>query len=300
MKKQLNFHVNNKDLYGYIWEPETYDKVIVLVHGMCEHIDRYEGIAQALNDNGFLVIGYNQRGHKFTSQPSEYGYMGDEDNFEILVSDLNEIVKYAKEKYPNLTYYVLGHSMGSFVTNRFLEEYESNNKINKAILCGTGRMPKLLLSFGAFLCSIIRIFKGKKHKSKLMDKMSFGSYNKAFEPVRTNFDWLNKDEKEVDKYIEDDACGGLSSVKYFHDFLLGCKRVTNRQKDIRKNIPILLIAGDKDPVGNAGKAVKQLNEAQKKLGLHSDIKLLPNDRHEILLEVDKEETYKYIINWLKQ
>lgn len=300
MKKQINFTLNNKKIYGYIWEPESYDKVMILVHGMAEHIDRYDGIANALNENGFLVIGYNQRGHKFTTDESEYGYMGEEDNFEILVSDLNQMVKYAKENYPNKKYFVLGHSMGSFVTNRFLEEYEGENKVSKAILCATGRMPKWLLSVGACLCSIIRIFKGKKHASKLMDKMSFGSYNKAFEPVRTPFDWLNRDEAEVDKYINDDACGRIFSVKYFHDFLLGCKRVTNKQKLIRKDIPILLIAGDKDPVGDSGKAVAKLNEVQTKLGLQSTLKLIPDNRHEILLEKDKLETYKFIINWLNQ
>ena len=161
MKKQINIQTkDNKSLYGYVWEPESYDKVIVLTHGMAEHIDRYEYFANRLNDNGFLVIGYNQRGHKYTSSKEDYGFMGDCDNFKILVSDLSDVIKYAKTNYPNKKYYTFGHSMGSFVNNRFLETFESENKIEKCVLCGTGRMPLLILSLGAFCCSIIKLFKG--------------------------------------------------------------------------------------------------------------------------------------------
>lgn len=299
MREDKKFLINNKELSGYIWNTDNYDKVMILVHGMAEHILRYDGFANFLNQNGFLVIGYNQRGHKDTSPKEEYGYMGEEDNFEILVSDLNEIVKYAKTNYPNKKYYVLGHSMGSFVTNRFIEEYEKENQISKVILCGTGRMPKLILSAGAFICSFIRLFKGRKYRSKFMDNMSFGSYNNKFKPVRTPFDWLNTVDSEVDKYIADEDCGLIFTVTYFHDFLLGCKRVTNNQKYIRSDLPILLIAGSDDPVGGAGKDVTKLYEVQKKLGKNSTLKLIEGNRHEILLEKDKESTYNFILNFIK-
>lgn len=290
---------DGKDLYTYIWSDTDVvpEKAIVLCHGMAEHIDRYDSFAKVLVNNGFIVFGYNQRGHRFTDEKENYGYMGDCDNFDILVSDLNEVIDYVKVKKPNIAVYLFGHSMGSFVSTRFIELFK--DKISGVVLCGTGRNPNLILNLGAFIASIIRVFRGKKHRSKLINAMAFGAFNKKFAPNRTEFDWLNTNNDEVDKYINDEWCGGIFTLAYYHDFFKGCIKVTKDLNSIRKDLPILLIAGDKDPVGNMGKGVIAVFNDLVKLKKDVQIKLIDGARHEILLEDKKEEVMQTILNFLK-
>lgn len=290
---------DGKDLYTYIWSDTDVvpEKAIVLCHGMAEHIDRYDNFAKVLVNNGFIVLGYNQRGHRFTDEKENYGYMGDCDNFDILVSDLNEVIDYVKVKRPNIAVYLFGHSMGSFVSTRFIELFK--DKISGVVLCGTGRNPNLILNLGAFIASIIRVFRGRKHRSKLINAMAFGAFNKKFAPNRTEFDWLNTNNDEVDKYINDEWCGGIFTLAYYHDFFKGCIKVTKDLNSIRKDLPILLIAGDKDPVGNMGKGVIAVFNDLVKLKKDVQIKLIEGARHEILLEDKKEEVMQTILNFLK-
>ena len=290
---------DGKDLYTYIWSDTDVvpEKAIVLCHGMAEHIDRYDSFAKVLVNNGFIVLGYNQRGHRFTDEKENYGYMGDCDNFDILVSDLNEVIDYVKVKRPNIAVYLFGHSMGSFVSTRFIELFK--DKISGVVLCGTGRNPNIILNLGAFIASIIRVFRGRKHRSKLINAMAFGAFNKKFAPNRTEFDWLNTNNDEVDKYINDEWCGGIFTLAYYHDFFKGCIKVTKDLNSIRKDLPILLIAGDKDPVGNMGKGVIAVFNDLVKLKKDVQIKLIEGARHEILLEDKKEEVMQTILNFLK-
>lgn len=290
---------DGKDLYTYIWSDTdiTPKKAIILCHGMAEHIDRYEQFAKILVKNEFIVFGYNQRGHKFTDGKENYGFMGDCDNFNILVSDVNEIIEYIKVKRPGMAIYLFGHSMGSFVSTRVSELY--GEKLSGVVLCGTGRNPNLILNLGATIASIIRLFRGKKHRSKLIDGMAFGAFNKKFEPNRTDFDWLNTNDIEVDKYIDDEWCGGIFTVKYYHDFFKGCIKVTKNLKNIRKDLPLLLIAGDQDPVGNMGKGVMDVYNDLINLNCNAKVKLIEGARHEILLEDKKEEVISEILTFLK-
>lgn len=290
---------DGKDLYTYIWSDTDVvpKKAIVLCHGMAEHIDRYDSFAKVLVNNGFIVLGYNQRGHRFTDEKENYGYMGDCDNFDILVSDLNEVIDYVKVKRPNISVYLFGHSMGSFVSTRFIELHK--DKLSGVVLCGTGRNPNFVLNLGAFIASIIRVFRGNKHRSKLINAMAFGAFNKKFAPNRTEFDWLNTNNDEVDKYINDEWCGGIFTLSYYHDFFKGCIKVTKELNNIRKDLPILLIAGDKDPVGNMGKGVKAVYNDLVKFKNDVQIKLVEGARHEILLEDKKEEVMQTILDFLK-
>ena len=290
---------DGKDLYTYIWsDTNTLPKsAIILCHGMAEHIDRYDAFAKVLVNNGFIVLGYNQRGHKFTDDEANYGYMGDCDNFDVLVSDVCEIIDYINVKRPNLPVYLFGHSMGSFVSTRVSELY--GDKLSGVILCGSGRNPNLILNLGAFIASIIKVFRGKKHRSKLINSMAFGAFNKKFAPNRTEFDWLNTVNEEVDKYIADPWCGGIFTVSYYHDFFKGCIKVTKNLKKIPGNLPILLIAGSSDPVGNNGEGVKTIYNDLIKFNQNVKIKLIDDARHEILLEEKKEEVIQEILDFLK-
>ncbi len=299
-KNQINIKMpDNKEIYSYIITDSEikYDKAIVLVHGMAEHIDRYEEFINKLVANKFLVLCYNQRGHKFTSTKDEYGYMGECDNFNILVSDLNFMIDYIKANYNNLDVYLFGHSMGSFVSTRFSELY--SEKIKALVLSGTGKNPNIALSLGSFFASCIMLFRGKKYRSKFIDSLAFGSYNKHFKPQRTPYDWLNQVDEEVDKYASDDWCGGIFTVKYYHDFFKGLIKVTNNIKKIRNDLPILFVSGSSDPVGNMGKGVKSVYDNLIKTNhTNINIKLYDNCRHEILLEKNKDEVMNDIITFL--
>ena len=298
MRTDIKIKASDKaQLCGYIWKNEDtpVTKIVIIAHGMAEHIERYERFANHLVEAGFMVIGYNQRGHKDTTPKEEIGYMGDNvNNFDILVSDYHDVVMYAAGQYPNALRYGFGHSMGSFVLNRYIQLY---NDLNKVVLCGTGKNPTLVLNFGMCFVSFLSIFKGKRYSSKLVDDMSFGAYNKKFKPNRTEFDWLNTVDEEVDKYIEDEYCGGIFSLKYFHDFFKGMKKITKNQKHISNDLPILLISGGADPVGNMGKGPTQVYNNLKKNNCKAELKLIPGERHEILLEKSSEQTHQFIINW---
>lgn len=299
-KKQTNFtSKNGNTLYGFIWsdENEKPDKAIVLCHGMAEHIDRYNDFAHSLVENGFVVFGYNQKGHKYTSPKEDYGYLGPGNSFEILVNDLDAVLAYVKTNY-HLPTYLFGHSMGSFVSTRFSQLY--GYKIAGLILSGTGKNSNLLLGVGYLLASIISLFRGKRYRSKLIDSMAFGSFNKKIEDHKTESDWLNTMDSEVAKYIDDEYCGGIFSVSYFKGFFRGLIKISKNIKKIPTNLPILLISGQEDPVGNYGQGVTKLYNILKKTNhKHVTIELLTDLRHEILLEKSGENVRKTIIDWLK-
>lgn len=298
VKEQRNIIMRDgKELYSYIWSDNEIQatKSIILVHGMAEHIDRYEGFARNLVANGFVVLGYNQRGHRFTDEKEKYGYM----SFNTLVEDVNEMADFMLTKYPNNSLYLFGHSMGSFVSERVCEIYGA--KFTKAVYCGNGYNPNLILGLGATLAKIISWFKKDTHRSKFIDGMAFGSFNKQFEPARTPLDWLNRDEAEVDKYIADEWCGGMFTLKYYHDFFKGCAKVNKNIKRIKKDLPVLLVSGANDPVGNNGKGVKKVyDNLIKTEHTNVEMKLYEDCRHEILLEKNKEEVQQFIIDFLNK
>lgn len=279
---------------------ENYQGIVLICHGMAEHIERYTGFAEFLTNAGYLVYGYNQRGHKGSiASKEDYGYMSDDDNFKILVHDLLEISELIKADHPNLPLFIFGHSMGSFVTQRFIQLHGA--KIDGVILSGSAKQPNLLINMGYIIARIICRFKGNRYRSKLLDRLSFGKYNNNFKPYRTEFDWLNRDELEVDKYINDEYCGGIFTAAYFKDFLKGLKNINHNYELVRKDLPMLLISGSKDPVGGPKKYVNNLYETYKKMEIVDlELKLYDDARHEILLELIKDDVMQDCLNWLNQ
>lgn len=297
-KRIYNFSENGT-IHGYKWYDENlnqYKGVVILVHGMAEHIERYEEFAQLLIKNGYIVYGNNQRGHKDTSTKENYGYMSDNDNLQILVNDIYELQKMIEAEYPDLPINIFGHSMGSFVTQRYIELY--GQSLNSAVLCGSALQPKALISMGYFISNLVCKIKGRHYRSKLLDNLSFGSYNKMFKPNRTDFDWLNRDEKEVDKYINDEYCGGIFTASYFKDFMKHLKTTVKDFNLVPKQLPIFIISGSDDPVGGKSKYVKALYEKFLSLNIASvQMKLYEGARHEILLELCKEEVMNDVLKF---
>ncbi|MDD4001100.1 MAG: alpha/beta fold hydrolase, partial [Bacilli bacterium] len=234
--KKVKFSKNGLlEVHKWSEEKLNHRAVIILVHGMAEHIERYKEFSEKLNKAGFLVYGYNQRGHKGSIvNKDDYGYMSDEDNFSILVSDLNELVDLVKSENPVLPVFIFGHSMGSFVTQRFIQL--QGLKVDGIILCGSAKQPNFALRAGILIARTIARAKGVRYRSKFLDNLTFGSYNKYFRPNITTFDWLNRDLAEVQKYIDDEYCGGIFTAGYFRDFLRGLKTINQNYELVPKEL----------------------------------------------------------------
>jgi alpha-beta hydrolase superfamily lysophospholipase len=275
---------------------ENMKAVVICVHGMCEHSLRYEEFALFLNQKGFSVITYDSRGHGNSLLKGEdKGYQG-KDGFNKMVLDLNRIVLDTKAKIPNHKIYILGHSMGSFVLERYIQLYD---EVDGVIISGSNFGTKFV-KIGRFISKLVCLIRGKKRPGKLIEKLSFGNYNTAFKPNRTKFDWLSRDESSVDKYLADDFCGFTCSNQFYYDFLRGLIELSKKRNMslIKAKLPILIISGAKDPVGYQGEGVKRLYQVLKKSVAKVDLKLYPDGRHEMLNELNKTEVFSDIYNWL--
>lgn len=186
--------------------------------------------------------------------------------------------------------------MGSFIGQRFIQLYSS--KIDGIVLSGSSRNSKLMVKSGNLVAKIVTKKRGRRYRSALLDKLSFGSYNKPFKPNRTRVDWLNRNPDEVDKYMNDPHCGDIFSASFFKDFTNLMNETINNDHLIRKDLPILLVAGNNDPVGNMGEGVVKLFTIYRNNGLNVEMNLYPEARHEILLEENKDEVFNTIIKWL--
>ncbi len=289
-------------LHMMIWRPEGEVKAILQIsHGMVEHIGRYEDFAKFLVSKNILVVGNDHLGHgKTVKSEEEYGYFDPEDGSQRVVDDLYEVTQTIKQKYPGVPYFVLGHSMGSFMVRRYLMTYGKG--VDGAIIMGTGHQPGIALAVGKLICKILSTLKGDTYRSLFVNDVILGGYNRQFAPNRTANDWISRDEKVVDAYERDPYCQFIFTINgfktIFNTFTFINKKV-NIDK-IPKSLPIFLIAGDKDPVGNNGKSVTKIYEKYKKMGLSKvQLKLYPESRHEILNDLDYKRVYEDIYTWLK-
>ncbi|MDU4860999.1 MAG: alpha/beta hydrolase [Terrisporobacter othiniensis] len=296
-KEDLNIHV-----YKYTSENIKPKAVVQIAHGMSETAIRYKEFAQELTKNGYVVYINDHRGHGITAKTIDnIGYLAEKDGFTCLVEDMNILTNIIKEENPHLPIYLFGHSMGSFVSQRYIMEYGDN--LAGLILSGSnGKHGKILKV--AQLISKSEIKKhGRRHRSKKLDNLIFGGNNKGFKPSKTDFDWLSRDEKEVQKYIDDPFCGVLFTCGFFYDFIKGLQEVEDKEnlKKVPLDLPIYIMSGDKDPVGKNGKGVLRLKDRYVNLGVKKvSCKLYEGGRHEMLNEINKEEVIKDIISWLNE
>ncbi len=276
-------------IHYYVWEPDVEPAAILqIVHGMAEHVSRYEPLAKYLNSYGILVCGHDHIGHGASSKPEDWGYMGEENGWKIMVQDVEQLHGIMKVQYMDTPYFILGHSMGSFITRAWLAMYGSG--VDGAIIMGTaGTNPAL--GAAKFLCKTIRKSKGSRHLSKLITNAAFGSYNKRIKPERTPYDWLTRDESIVDRYIEDPACGFTFTVAGYADLfnVIGYVSDDKWYRLVPKDLPLLLVAGREDPVGAYGAGPAEVAEKLQNAGC-SDVSLILYEdmRHEILNEYGKE------------
>ena len=302
-KTQFTFRStgNNVDIRAMEYAGDNQiDAIVQIAHGMVEFIDRYEDFSNYLTSRGFLVVGNDHIGHGGSiNSEDDWGYFGDNGN-EVVLNDMYELTKITKEKYPDKPYFLLGHSMGSFYARQYIARY--GKQLDGAIIMGTGMEDLFKVKAGMFMCKVLAFFKGWKYRSSFVNDIAFGSYNKKFEPARTKMDWLSKDEKLVDWYLNEPRCTFMFTLNGYYNMFKGISKLydTSELNNIPKDLPILFIYGEDDPVGGFGKEVKKSIESLKNVGIkHIDEISYPNDRHEILNETNKQEVYEDLYNWLK-
>lgn len=293
-KMKIPSSVSGKELNTVLWECPEPKAVLQIAHGMAEHIMRYDGFARWMNEKGVVVAGNDHLGHGQTAENNgELGFFAEKNGWEYIVEDVERVRKKLSEMYPGLPYFIFGHSMGSFVVRTYITKDWAKD-ISGAIISGTGNVPAAAVSAGSAIGSVISLFCGKRHRSNTVNGLAFGSYNKAFVPARTDFDWLTKDEAVVDEYIADEKCGYVFTCRAYKDLFHGLKFIGKGKNiaKVRKDLPVLFISGDKDPVGDSGRGVAQVFDKFRKAGIKDvSMKLYEGDRHEILNELDKETVY---------
>lgn len=287
-------------LHLCLWEPSVPPRGILQIsHGMCEYVLRYDPFACWLSDQGWAVVGADHLGHGATApSPEDLGYFQPQDPSRQVVEDLWAVSRWARERYPRLPLFLLGHSMGSFLARRYAMTY--GDSLSGLILMGTGSQPRALVRAGLILAWVIGTVRGEGYRSRFLYDLTLGSYNRPFAPARTPCDWLSKNPGNVDRYMEDPLCQFRFTVNGYRTLLQTLAYIQNPRNIARlpRRLPILLVSGDQDPVGNMGKGVTQVYEAYRTHSAPVEMKLYPGLRHEILNEEERMEVYRDILTWL--
>lgn len=287
---------NGEDHPIRLWLPEGTPRCVVqIVHGMAEHIDRYERLALFLNAHGIAAAGINLAGHG--AEAGTLGWFAEKDGWAMVLHDIDRVRAVLAQRLKGVPYVLMGHSMGSFLVRCYLAAYPAPDL---AVLSGTGTYPAGLCGFGQGLSALCSLFGGKK-PSKTVSAIAFSANNKPFLPARTAFDWLSRDEKEVDKYVSDPYCGFLFTAKAYQDFFGGLKSIAAdaHLKAFPKDTPLYLMSGGADPVGQMGEGVRQAAERYRAAGCKDvTVKLYEGARHELLNETNRDDVMNDFVNWL--
>lgn len=290
-------------IFARVFEPSEAHNVravLQVAHGMAEHGRRYTELCRYFARLGYAVCIHDHAGHgRSVVDGASYGYFG-ESGYHRLVEDMQLMRDILQSDYPSIPYAMLGHSMGSFLTRAYLAEH--GDGVAAAVLCGTSAGYSMAsMRAGKTLAALVIQKEGPRAYSKLLHKVIFNGYNKKLEPVRTENDWLCRDEAVVNQYQEDPLCGFLFTASGYLE-LMNLLSDVNRADWYERmpNIPILLSAGDMDPVGNYGKGVTRVAERLQKTGHDVTLKLYPNARHEVLNEINKREVYRDIEEFLEE
>lgn len=286
---------------GYRWEPEDAPKAVVqIVHGIAEHIGRYDDFARFLNSHGFLVVAEDHMGHG--------GSVGEKDTKGYFtggwfkaVQDTYRLLCNTRMEYPQLPYFLLGHSMGSFMTRTLIAKHPDCG-VSGVIISGTGWIHPALVNTASAACTLVGKRQGFQKPNAMLQSLVFGSYNNRIEHKRTAYDWLTRDPKVVDAYLADPLCGFQATVGLLRDMMTGIRYNQDpaHLAHMKPTTPVLFVSGSEDPVGGYSQGVKQAANAFRQAGVEDvTVKLYPLCRHELLNEINKEEVYSYLLKWIQ-
>ncbi|MFK4306965.1 alpha-beta hydrolase superfamily lysophospholipase [Bacillus sp. RC240] len=292
--------LDGSEIYLRKWLPEGDPRgIIQIAHGMTEHAGVYTDFIAALLEAGYGVYAHDHKGHgKTVKREEDYGHFEPNVGWNEAVSDVI-FVSETIRKEQTCPLFLLGHSMGSFLSRRAVQL--KGELYDGFLISGTGGNPGLLGSIGHKVATIEMKLRGAKTKSPMLNFLSFGNFNSHFKPNRTKFDWLSSDNNQVDKYIADPLCGFICTTSFYRELFSGVLEVNKLEefKKTPKNLPIHIFSGDRDPVGDMGKGVKEVYENYKKCDVKDvTLRLYENGRHEMFHEVNRDEVFQDLISWL--
>lgn len=298
MTKVTRWRFGPRQTSALLWAVDQPKAIVQIVHGMIEQIKRYDEFARFLNQAGYVVVGHDHVGHGHTVRNrEEYGVFPDD--WHVLIEDVQGLQEEIRMRYPHLPIIIMGHSMGSYITRLYLAEYGKN--VKAGILMGTGQESLLKTRAGIHLVKVLTAIHGPCYRSKFIETMTTGSFNRSFSPTKTSADWLTRDRTEVEKYLTNphhQFRPALSMYQALFTFANHAAQISWMDK-IPKNVPLLLISGQEDPVGECGKGVKRFYHQLIQLGCSQvSLTLYPEARHEILNEWNKKEVMRDILSWI--
>jgi alpha-beta hydrolase superfamily lysophospholipase len=298
------------DLFTYCWLPNGGPKndqpkaVVQIAHGLAEHAARYARLAAALTAAGYAVYANDHRGHGRTVKSAgDLGFFAERVGWRKCVDDLWQLNRHIAARYPGLPIVLLGHSMGSTLAEQFMGDPDRGNALAGVALSGANGKPTLLAKIGGAITQAERVRLGARGKSKLVQSLTFGAFNKNFAPARTAFDWLSRDAAEVDKYVADPLCGFPATVQLWIDLLEGWAAVSRpaHRNRVPKALPLYLIAGGRDPVSGSTRQLGPWMAEYRATGLvNLAHKFYPDARHELFNETNRNEVTRDLIGWLDQ
>lgn len=305
MKRQVQFLSADEKTMVEVscWYPEQQPvATLQLIHGMVEFIERYDRFAEYLNQRGIVVVGHDHLGHGQSIQSKKhFGHFADKNGSELLLSDIHTINKKINEHYPTLPHFIFGHSMGSFLVRNYLAQFETN--FSGVIIMGTGWHNPKEMTVAESIASAIVSIRGAKYRSKLLDQLAFGGFNRQFEPARTSKDWLTRDETEVDKYLLDPRTQFIFTAASYKELFRLVRQACSPDEvqRIPDHLPMLVVSGAKDPVGANGRSVQTFVQAVREYTTSQLTLLLYEEaRHELLNEINQEVVYQDLYLWLKK
>ncbi len=309
--KKRNCRISSTDkknqLHLAIWEPDEYSDeeirgVVQISHGMVEYMERYQGLAEFLTNQGYVVAGNDHLGHGHSAASDrDLGYFAKKCGSRILVRDLRRVTAYLKHRYPEKPFFLLGHSMGSFLARNYAMKY--GDELDGLILIGTGAQPQAALTLGQRLIELLKQFRGDRYRSSLLYKLCFATYNSKIHPKRTEYDWISRDESIVDAYAKDKFCTFRFTLNGYEALFQMIEYIQNpsHEEKIPKKLPIFFLTGSSDPVGHYGKDIRELSGRYRELGIKDvTFRIYYGARHELLNELEYDRTQKDILEWLNK
>lgn len=294
---------DNSSIFYRCWLPDQSDHikaVVHIAHGMAEHSKRYERFAEQCVNHNIAVYAHDHRGHGHTGAKDMLGHYGDHKGWQLILSDMNDMQTHIRKNHVATPIFSMGHSMGSFITQAYLFQYKPD--IAGLILSGSNYSSPLKYWAARLIAKLEKLRKGPRYRSKLIDKLTFGSFNQRFKPNQTNYDWLSSDLTEVRKYIEDPHCGFICTTQLWCDLLAGLSDISQSSsfKKLNPETPVLIFGGQEDPVGHFGSGLIALSRQYTEAGVKDvDLQIYSNGRHEMLNEMNREEVGLHIISWLE-